>query len=103
MKTNKRNNNNGGKPESKPIHFEFTSPIAESVALAGSFNDWNPIASHMIALGQGRWAKDLALPPGDYEYRLVVDGQWTLDPLAAENVTNPFGGLNSVCKVGNGG
>ena len=57
----------------------------------------------MIALGQGRWAKDLALPPGDYEYCLVVDGQWKPDPQATETIPNPFGGVNSVRKVGNGG
>lgn len=100
---NKRNKNKGGPHEPKRVHFEFTSPTAGSVAIAGSFNDWQPNATTMIALGQGRWAKDLALPPGDYEYCLVVDGQWTPDPMAAEYVPNPFGGLNSIRKVGNGG
>ena len=100
---NKRNKNNGGKHESNRIHFEFASPTAESVAIAGTFNEWQPNVTPMIALGQGRWAKDLALPPGDYEYCLVVDGQWTPDPEAAETVPNPFGGVNSVRKVGNGG
>ena len=57
----------------------------------------------MIALSQGRWAKDLALPPLDYEYCLVMDGQWTPDPHATETVPNPFGGLNSIHRVGNGG
>ncbi len=102
MKMNKRNKINGVKHEAKPIHFEFASPIAESVAIAGSFNNWQPNATPMIPLGQGRWAKDLALPPGDYEYCLVVDGQWMPDPLATKTVPNPFGGVNSVRKVGNG-
>jgi 1,4-alpha-glucan branching enzyme len=101
-KLNKSNKNNGGRHESKRIHFEFTSSAAESVAIAGSFNDWQPNATPMVALGQGRWAKDLVLPPGKYEYRLVVDGQWTPDPLAAETVPNPFGGVNSVREVTNG-
>ena len=100
---NKRNKNYGGKNGSKRIHFEFTSPTAGSVAIAGSFNDWLPNATPMIALGQGRWAKDLALPPGDYEYCLVVDGQWTPDPLATETAPNPFGGVNSIRQVGTGG
>jgi 1,4-alpha-glucan branching enzyme len=91
------------KHKSKRIHFEFASPTAGSVAIAGTFNEWHPNATPMIALGQGRWAKDLALPPGDYEYCLVVDGQWTPDPQAEEAVPNPFGGVNSVCRVGNGG
>ena len=61
MKIEKRNKNNGGKHASTRIHFEFTSPTAESVAIAGTFNEWQPNATPMIALGQGRWAKDLAL------------------------------------------
>jgi hypothetical protein len=57
----------------------------------------------MIALDHGRWAKDLVLPPGHYEYCLVVDGQWRPDPRAQETVPNPFGGRNSIRRVGNGG
>ncbi len=85
------------------VHFEFIFPDAGSVCLVGTFNGWHSGVSPMIALGQGRWAKDLALPPGDYEYCLVVDGQWTPDPLATETAPNPFGGVNSIRKVGNGG
>ena len=99
----KKNNTN---TKSKPlrVRFEFTSPTAESVFIAGTFNEWQPRTTPMIALGQGRWAKDLTLPPGHYEYCLVVDEQWTVDPQATETVPNPFGGLNSVRRVGaNGG
>ena len=53
----------------------------------------------MIALGDGRWMKELTLPPGVYEYRIVADGEWMADPLAIETNPNPFGGLNSVLKV----
>jgi 1,4-alpha-glucan branching enzyme len=102
-KRNKSNKNNGDKHESERIHFEFASRTAESVSIAGSFNEWQPNATPMIALGQGRWAKDLALPPGQYEYCLVVDGQWMPDPQATERTANPFGGVNSVCRVGNRG
>jgi hypothetical protein len=31
------------------------------------------------------------LPSGRYEYRFVVDGQWTDDPAAGETVMNPYG------------
>lgn len=53
----------------------------------------------MVAVGQGRWRKDLVLPPGRYEYRLVVDNEWIADPLALESAPNPFGGVNSVLNV----
>lgn len=102
-KKNTTNHKTGVEPESKRIHFEFASSTAKSVAIAGTFNEWHPNATPMIALDQGRWAKDLALPPGNYEYCLVVDGQWTPDPLATETAPNPFGGVNSVRKVTNRG
>ena len=34
---------------------------------------------------------------------LVVDGKWTPDPRVTQTVPNPFGGVNSVFKVGNSG
>jgi len=69
------------------------------VCLAGTFNDWHPGATDMIALGNGRWAKELALPPGTYEYRLVVNGEWMADPHAPESAPSPFGGVNSILRV----
>lgn len=56
----------------------------------------------MVSLGGGRWVKDLVLPPGVYEYRLVVDGEWMPDPQARDSKPNPFGGANSILNV-NGG
>ncbi len=53
----------------------------------------------MVALGDGRWMKELVLPPGRYEYLYVVDGRWQPDPGAAERVPNPFGGENGVLIV----
>ena len=81
------------------IRLEFASTEAREVCVAGSFNDWQPTATPMIALGDGRWLKELALPPGRYEYRLVVDGQWIDDPLAKEFAPNPHGGRNGVIVV----
>lgn len=79
--------------------LEFLHGAAKEVYVAGTFNDWHPTATPMAALGDGRWAKELALPPGRYEYRFVVDGEWVDDPTAAESVPNPFGGLNAVLII----
>ena len=65
----------------------------------GTFNDWRPAVTPMVPLGNGHWSKALTLPPGVYEYRLVVDGAWMPDPRAIETVPNPFGGVNSVLKT----
>ena len=81
------------------IHFEYINSQADSVCLAGTFNEWHPNATPMTALVRGHWKKDLELLPGTYEYALVVDGRWIPDPHCEEMVENSFGSLNSVLKV----
>lgn len=102
MKHN-RNHDNAPNAEARlvPVHFTFDHPTATSVCVAGTFNDWHPTtkAMQMQAVGSGHWLKEAFLPPGDYEYCLVVDGQWIPDPLAPKTVPNPFGGKNSVLHV----
>jgi 1,4-alpha-glucan branching enzyme len=88
-------------PGTKLIRIEFTHPTAQLVNIAGTFNDWHPGATEMIAMGDGRWVKELTLPPGCYEYRLVVDGEWMANPNAPESAANPYGGMNSVFRVAN--
>jgi 1,4-alpha-glucan branching enzyme len=103
MRNGNKRSGKRGNGEPQRVHFEFTSPSAEAVYIAGTFNEWQEKATPMVALGGGRWAKDLMLAPGVYAYRLVVDGRWMADPSAHEAVPNPFGESDSVCKVENGG
>jgi 1,4-alpha-glucan branching enzyme len=86
-------------PQLVPVRFQFTSPTAKTVCLAGSFNQWQPEAKTLHSSGAGNWWKETSLAPGTYEYCLVVDGQWMPDPLAKESVANPFGGRNSLLQV----
>ena len=96
---NKHDNRNGAGHQLVPVRFELTHSTALTVCVAGCFNHWQPEANALHPAGGGRWVKETALKPGDYEYRFVVDGQWMPDPLARETVLNPFGGTNSVLRV----
>ena len=100
MKYKKPDHAKSGGISLETVRFEFTHPTARSVGVAGTFNDWRSKTKSMIPLGNGRWRKKMVLPPGTYEYCLVVDGKCMPDPLAKETVANPFGGMNSVLKVG---
>jgi len=84
---------------SRCICVEFNHPSANEVCIAGSFNNWQPSATPMIRTGEGKWVKELALAPGRYEYRFVVDGQWVDDPAAKETIPNSYGGFNAVLVV----
>ena len=101
MKKTGKHKTKGNGQTSLPLCVEFTHSTAKAVAIAGSFNDWRPESSPMIAVGNGRWLKELVLPPGNYEYLIVVDGKWMPDPSAKETVPNPFGGVNSLVTVSN--
>ena len=59
MKHTKHKKQPDARTQSQRVHFEFSSPAAESVFIAGTFNDWRPEATPMIPLDQGRWAQDL--------------------------------------------
>ena len=101
MKHNRDHDNatNDDQLQSLPVRFEFTDPQAESVYIAGTFNNWQPDSKRMHAVGNSRWVRDLVLPIGTYEYCLVVDGKSRPDPLAKETVPNSAGGRNSILKV----
>ncbi len=74
---------------------------AEHVYVCGDFNDWDPASLRMVGNADaGLWEKRLNLPPGRYEYKFVVDGNWLHDPDARENVPNLYGSFNSVLEVG---
>jgi len=99
----KHNHNHDNAPSADAqlvsVQFTFIHPTALSVCLAGTFNSWHPTTKSMHRSGDGDWSKEAFLPPGSYEYCLVVDGQWMPDPRACGTVPNPFGGKNSVLNV----
>jgi hypothetical protein len=45
------------------------------------------------------WTKILQLPPGTYQYRYVVDGEWREDPENPEIISGSVGGRNSILVV----
>jgi len=84
-------------PAQPKVRLELSKPGAHSVAIAGSFNSWQP--EQAKTTGNGGWVKELTIAPGRYEYMFVVDGQWMPDPNAKEFAPNPFGGQNSVLVI----
>ena len=87
------------RPEEKPHEFVFHMPQARSASVAGTFNRWEPKRTPMHKDANGNWKATMWLPPGRYEYRFVIDGQWVSDPKARESSPNGFGSTNSVAVV----
>jgi len=91
---------NGNKMQPHAVRIEFQHEQAQAVCVAGTFNEWRPGVTPMLRREKGQWIKELALPPGRYEYLLVVDRAWVTDPSAPDQAPNPYGGNNSVLLVG---
>jgi chromosome partitioning protein len=82
------------------VVFVTLYPRAQSVQVAGDFNNWQPEQTMMEKVGDsGVWQTQMKLDPGRYRYRLVVDGQWQQDPYNESTEMNPFGGFNSVIEI----
>lgn len=82
------------------VMFSTLYPRAEKVQIAGDFNGWNPEAGNMEKVTEkGQWQLTLPVEPGQYKYRLVVDGQWQQDPYNEKAELNPYGEYNSLLTV----
>jgi 1,4-alpha-glucan branching enzyme len=73
---------------------------AKTVMISGSFNGWNHDGYRMKKINNG-WEISLFLKPGKYTYKLVVDGNWVLDPGNKLWEQNEFGTGNSVVWINN--
>ena len=82
------------------VRFLFFARSAKSVAIAGSFNRWNPESGRLSGPDKkGLWNITLPLSEGRYEYRFVVnDSEWVLDP-SAPSVDDGLGGKNSILVI----
>jgi len=84
------------KSKNRRATFSITLSDAKKVYLAGTFNNWNPKKHPMHQKENGTWEKNVMIPPGMYEYKFLVDGQWENDPQNCLTCLNCFGTKNSV-------
>ncbi len=81
------------------FHFRFESRgNFDSVQLAGEFNNWSP-KNTKLRNENGAWTTDLILDKGKYQYQVVANGKWMIDPNNHDSSSNGSGGYNSILKV----
>jgi hypothetical protein len=89
--------------ELREVVVRYRDGSAGDVRIAGDFNGWIPdkgVRSVIESNGQTRvWTKVLHLPPGTYQYRYVVDGEWKSDPNNPDSVPSASGRANSVLVI----
>jgi 1,4-alpha-glucan branching enzyme len=82
------------------VRFSLFAPSAKSVAIAGSFNQWDSEQDLLTGPDKkGLWTITLPLSTGRHEYRFVIDNrEWVLDP-DAPSIDDGFEGKNSFVIV----
>src|SRR5689334_2156000 len=87
------------KTSARLVSIDVRAEDAKKVAITGDFNRWAKEGMPLSQSGKSSWRTVLELLPGEYQYRLIVDGQWRDHPEAQKRVPNPFGSENCVLTV----
>ncbi len=88
------------KATGKQVRFELEAEAGSAVAVAGTFNNWDPTKTPMKDNpDSGKFATTVKMSPGRHEYKFVVNGEWRVDPNCSESAPNDQGSMNSVLHV----
>jgi 1,4-alpha-glucan branching enzyme len=83
----------------KKVPLRVRAEGAKEVVLTGDFTQWAKDKVRLTPSAGGEWTTQLELAPGEYQYRLIVDGEWRDHAEAAQRVPNTFGTQNCVLVV----
>jgi hypothetical protein len=86
-------------PSLKKVPLRIRADGAKEVVLTGDFTQWAKDKIRLTPSTGGEWITSLELAPGEYQYRLIVDGEWRDHADAAHRVPNSFGTQNCVLVV----
>lgn len=84
-----------------PVKIRYTPKLGirpRAVAVSGSFDDWQVRRPMSWDNALQAFSINMAVRPGRYVYKLIVDGDWTLNPDAQAD-KDASGNLNNVLKV----
>lgn len=88
-------------PEEVMLRFVYIDENANSVALAGDFNNWEPTElTKQNVNGKTVWTVLVSMSRGEHNYMFVKNGEkWVTDPLAPVQRDDGFGNKNAVIYI----
>jgi 1,4-alpha-glucan branching enzyme len=82
----------------KVIEFSFRpGGQGRQGAVAGDFSQWKQVK--MERQSDGSFVAAVAVGPGVYQYKFVVDGSWQTDPDNSSFAISAMGTVNSVAHL----
>ena len=83
------------------IKLVYFSKTAATVSVVGSFNGWEREIQLQPREDSGYWVTQVTVPPGEYSYAFMIDGNVRVaDPTANSFMEDDYGSQNSVVRVG---
>lgn len=90
----------GAHPTQRGVRFTQPGDRSHLFSVAGEFNRWSTTATPLrYDVGLGAHEAFVRIPPGRYQYRLVVNGTWLVDPYNQQQRLNEYGEPNSLLVV----
>lgn len=85
----------------KRVTFEVKADPGSEVYLTGDFNNWEPNKHKLKEKSNPGHYKGTVLLERNkqYEYKFIINGNWTVDPGCKEWVPNSMGSLNSIIRT----
>lgn len=83
------------------VPFVYVNADAQSVGVAGDFNDWEPTdLQRKVLNGRVVWTTHLPVSRGEHRYMFVINGdRWESDPLAPAHEDDGFGNTNAILAL----
>ena len=83
----------------RAVRLTVAASDAKEVIVTGDFTSWTKSGVKLTPFAPGEFETTLHLAPGEYQYRLLIDGVWRDHPGARRRVPNPCGIQNCILSV----
>lgn len=85
--------------DTQTVILQFNDTDIRTLQIAGEFNNWIPDANVVTRREDGIIKKILQIQPGQYQYRLIINGKWQKDANNPQQTPNEYGETNSLLEV----
>lgn len=83
------------------VELVYPDFAGRELKIAGEFNNWAPDEGVETIIDGDDIRKIFYVEPGEYQYRLIIDGKWRNDPTNPDQILNSLGVHTSMLKVNN--
>jgi len=81
------------------VELVYPDFAGRELKIAGEFNNWAPDEGVDTIVDGDDIRKIFYVEPGEYQYRLIIDGKWRNDPTNPDQILNSLGVHTSMLKV----